>query len=198
MNPPNLRPGHSSDYRVLGCQEERNQRRKPVKNPIAQISGPSLQWAWGLVNIKSHQATQRSCCRRWGMEDLRYFRNLYFSRGRGKVHAWTCRTEEACVPCIHSLHVLWSLTMSWSPCSSTEDTYSGRRRGWDDLRDQHWNMYIPICKIDVQCKFDAWSRAPKAGVLGQPRGIGWRRRWKEGSGWGDTCIRVANSFWCMA
>ena len=27
-------------------------------------------------------------------------------------------------------------------------------------------------EIDNQCKFDAWSRAPKAGVLGQPRGTG--------------------------
>ena len=153
---------------------------------------------WGLEDIKSHQGTQRSCCRRQGMEDLRYFRNLYSSRDRGKVHAWACRTEEACVPFIHSLNILWALTMSWSPCSRTEDIYSGRRWVLDDLREQHCNMYITICKIDVQCKFDAWSRAPKAGVLGQPRGIGWRRKQKEVSGWGDTCIPVANSFWYMA
>lgn len=31
----------------------------------------------------------------------------------------------------------------------------GRRRGWDDLREQHWNMYITICKIDRQSRFDA-------------------------------------------
>ena len=24
----------------------------------------------------------------------------------------------------------------------------GRRWGWDDLREQHWNMYITICKTD--------------------------------------------------
>ena len=30
---------------------------------------------------------------------------------------------------------------------------------------------------------DAWSRAPKAGALGQPRGIGWGGRWYGGSGW---------------
>ena len=34
-------------------------------------------------------------------------------------------------------------------------------------------MYITICKTDDQCKFDALSRAPKAGALWQPRGIGW-------------------------
>ena len=54
----------------------------------------------------------------------------------------------------------------------------GRRRGWYDLREQHWNMYITICKIDNQCKFDAWSRALKAGALGQPRGMGWGGRWE--------------------
>ena len=156
--------------RRLGCQEERNWRRKPVKNSIAQICGPSLQWVWGLEDIKSHQATQRSCCRRRGMEDLRYFRNLYSSRDRGKVHAWACRTEEACAPFIHSLNILWALTMSWSPCSRTEDIYSGRSWVWDDLREQHCNMYITICKTDVQCKFDAWSRVPKAGFWDNPEG----------------------------
>ena len=48
----------------------------------------------------------------------------------------------------------------------------GGRWGWDDLRELHWNMHITRCKIDDQCKFDAWSRAPKASALGQPRGVG--------------------------
>ena len=39
-------------------------------------------------------------------------------------------------------------------------------------------MYITICKIDDQCKFNAGSRTPKASTLGQPRGIEWR----EGGG----------------
>ena len=59
-------------------------------------------------------------------------------------------------------------------------------------------MYIIIYKIDKQCKFDVWSREPKANALGQPRGIGWGERWKRGSGWGDTCVPVADSCWCMA
>ena len=59
----------------------------------------------------------------------------------------------------------------------------GSRQGWDDLRVKHWNMYTTICKIDDQCKFDAWGRALKAGVLGQPRGMGWGGRWEWGSGW---------------
>ena len=37
--------------------------------------------------------------------------------------------------------------------------------------------YITICKIDDQCKFNAWSRAHKAGALGQPRGMGWGGSW---------------------
>ena len=56
----------------------------------------------------------------------------------------------------------------------------GRRRGWDDLREQHWNMYITICKIDRQSRFDAWDRALRAGALGWPWGMGWGRS----SGWG--------------
>ena len=49
----------------------------------------------------------------------------------------------------------------------------GRRREWDDLRKQHWNMNITMCKIDHQSKFDAWNKALKAGALGQPWGMGW-------------------------
>ena len=59
-------------------------------------------------------------------------------------------------------------------CKEQTFGLSGRRQGWDDLREQHWNMYITICKTVDQCKFGAWSRAPKTSVLGQPRGIGWR------------------------
>ena len=51
-----------------------------------------------------------------------------------------------------------------------------------------------ICKIDDQCKFDAWSRAPKASALGQPRRIGLG----GGSGWGYTYIPMIDSYWCTA
>ena len=47
---------------------------------------------------------------------------------------------------------------------------SGRRQGWDDLREQHWNFYIAICERNDQSKFNAWNRALKTGALGQPRG----------------------------
>ena len=48
-----------------------------------------------------------------------------------------------------------------------------RRCGWEDVREKHCNMYISICKIDGQWKFDAWSRALKADALGQHRGMAW-------------------------
>ena len=81
-----------------------------------------------------------------------------------------------------------------------EETFglSGRRWGWDGLREEHWNMYIATCKIDDQCKFNAWSRALKAGALGQPRGLnegGGGRGVQDG---GLTCIPMADSCWCMA
>ena len=59
-------------------------------------------------------------------------------------------------------------------------------------------MYITICKIDDQCKFDAWSRAFKAGVLGQPRGMGWGQKWEGGSGLGNICASMADSCQYMA
>ena len=41
------------------------------------------------------------------------------------------------------------------------------------MREYHCNMYIAMCETDDQCKFNAWSRAPKTGALGQPlSGVG--------------------------
>ena len=65
----------------------------------------------------------------------------------------------------------------------------GRRRGWDDLRGQHWNMYITICEIDCQARFDA---------LGWPWGMRRGGRWEGRFRIGDTCVPVANSCRCMA
>ena len=33
----------------------------------------------------------------------------------------------------------------------------GRRRGKDDLREEHWNMYIILCEPDNQSRFEAWD-----------------------------------------
>ena len=34
-------------------------------------------------------------------------------------------------------------------------------------------MYITMCEIDHQSRFDAWNGALKVGAVGQPRGMGW-------------------------
>ena len=44
-------------------------------------------------------------------------------------------------------------------------------------------MYVTMCKTGDQCKFDAWSRAPKAGALGPPEGWG-----GEGAGGGSRRV----------
>ena len=58
-----------------------------------------------------------------------------------------------------------------------------RSPGWDVSREQHRKVY-----------YLGWNRSPAQvgcmrqalgpGALGRPRGIGWRGRWEEGSGWG--------------
>ena len=42
----------------------------------------------------------------------------------------------------------------------------GRRRGWDDLREEHQNMYIVICEMSHQSRFNASYRVLGAGALG--------------------------------
>ena len=60
----------------------------------------------------------------------------------------------------------------------------GRGRGWDDLKEWHWNIYNIICEMNRQSRFDAWYRMVGAGALGWPRGMVWGERWKGSSGWG--------------
>ena len=45
-------------------------------------------------------------------------------------------------------------------CRHREQTgeHSGRRRGWDELREWHGNTYTTLCKIDSQWKFAMWHR----------------------------------------
>ena len=60
-------------------------------------------------------------------------------------------------------------------------------------------MYIIICEIDHQSKFDAWNQALKLGALGQPRGMGWGGREGGGRfGMGDICLPVPDSCQCTA
>ena len=70
---------------------------------------------------------------------------------------------------------------------SVEQSYGlcGRGRGWEDLGEWHWNMYTIMYETSCQSRFDAqyWIQFG-AGALGQPRGMVWRGRREEGSGWG--------------
>ena len=45
----------------------------------------------------------------------------------------------------------------------------GRGWGWDYLGEWHW-MYIIICEMNHQSRFDAWDRMLRAGALGWPWG----------------------------
>ena len=58
-------------------------------------------------------------------------------------------------------------------------------------------MYITICKIEDQCKFDAWSRTLKAVLWANPEGWG-----GEGGGRGvqdsGTHMHMADSRLCVA
>ena len=56
--------------------------------------------------------------------------------------------------------------------------------GGDDLGEWHWNMYNIIHETNRQSRFDAWYWMLGAGALRWPRGMVWRGRREEGSGWG--------------
>ena len=50
--------------------------------------------------------------------------------------------------------------------------------GWDDLGEWHWNVYIIICEMNRQSRFDVWDRVLRAGALGWPWEMGWGGRWR--------------------
>ena len=59
-------------------------------------------------------------------------------------------------------------------------------------------MYITICEIDDQSKFDSCNKALKAGALGTTQRDGLGREVGGGFRMGDTCTLVADSCQCMA
>ena len=69
-------------------------------------------------------------------------------------------------------------------CIEQSSGLCGRGRGWGDLGEWHWNMYIIMYEMSRQSRFDAWYWMLWAGALGWPRGMGWGERWEGGSGWG--------------
>ena len=74
---------------------------------------------------------------------------------------------------------------------------SNRKRWeWDDLREQHWNVYIIIYEIDHQSKFDAWDKVLRAVALGCSWGMGWGGKCTPLYMY--TCTPMADSCECMA
>ena len=65
----------------------------------------------------------------------------------------------------------------WSPCSPRDSQESS----------QHHSSKVSF--------FPGWMH--ETGALGTPRGIGWRGRWGGGTGMGNTCKSMADSFQCM-
>ena len=51
------------------------------------------------------------------------------------------------------------------------------RRGWEELREYHWNKYITVHKIDSRWEFAVWYRKlTQPSALWHPRGVGWDGR----------------------
>ena len=67
----------------------------------------------------------------------------------------------------------------------TEQTFRlcGRKRGWDVLREQHWNTYTIKGETDHQPWLDAWDKCSGLVHWEDPEGSGLGGRWEGGSGW---------------
>ena len=81
----------------------------------------------------------------------------------------------------------------------TEQTFRlcGRRRGWDVLREQHWNKYTAKGETDHQPRLDAWDSA-QGWCTGKTQRDGMGREAGGGIGMGNTCKSMADSCQCMA
>ena len=73
------------------------------------------------------------------------------------------------------------------------------KRGWDERREQHWNIGTTTCKTDGQWRFAAWPGELKPGLCKTERG---EKEWeaegrfnREGT---YIYLWLADSCWCMA
>ena len=60
---------------------------------------------------------------------------------------------------------LYAIQQKRHRCKEQTFGLCGKRQGLDDLREYHWNMYITICDIDPEFKFNVWHRVLRAGAL---------------------------------
>ena len=82
-------------------------------------------------------------------------------------------------------------------CTEQSFGLCGKRRGWDDLREQHCNMCIIICETHRQSRFNAWVGA-QGWCTGMTQRDGMGREAGGGFRMGNTCTPMADSCQCMA
>ena len=85
---------------------------------------------------------------------------------------------------LRNLHTLYTRQQKRHRCIEQSSGLCGRGQRWDDFGEWHWNMYIIICGMKLQSRFDAWYRMLRARTLGGPREMIWGGRWEGGAGWG--------------
>ena len=73
----------------------------------------------------------------------------------------------------------------------------GRRRGWDDMREQHQNMYIIKCETDHQSRLGD-ETSVRAWCTGMTQRDELGRVVGGGIGMGNACKSMADSCQCMA
>ena len=119
---------------------------------------------------------------------------------------WSVSQKEKDKYCIliHIMGLRKMVLMTYLQGSSGDadiETSFGHSRGerrWDDLWEQHWNVYITVRKVDSQWEFAVWHREPKASALWQPREWGGEGGGRQGQEAGNICIPMADSCWCIA
>ena len=74
----------------------------------------------------------------------------------------------------------------------------GRGRGWDDLGEWNWNMYIIICETDRQFQVQCMRQGGQGWCTGMTHRNGMGREVGGGFRMGSTCTPVADSCRCMA
>ena len=74
----------------------------------------------------------------------------------------------------------------------------GRGRGWDDLGEWHWNMYIIICETNRQVQVWCMIQDARGWCTGMTQRDGMGREMGGGFRMGNTCTPMADSCQCMA
>ena len=113
---------------------------------------------------------------------------------------WSKSERERQILCINAY--IWNLERwyQWSQVQDSKGDTDVKNRLLDSVGEGEgemiWeNCIETLCEIGNHWEFDAWSRAPKAGALWQPGGIGWGGRWWWSLGWRGP---MADSCWCVA